>query len=339
MKELLGKQIRLLYDNFSETIHTSNPPHRTQEDQKRGYLILDEPFLEKNISKSEISINCHVDAFNIYPFPHRHDFFELIYVYSGKMVNQIEEQRITLESGDFLLLNPSVIHMPITERRTLSLNILLKKKLFQKTFFNLLLGNDLFSNFFVHSLKQNAGSKKFLLFKDSYICSERMIPCLLLLLKEYALTDSYCGQNMQNLLSCIFAELSRSDLKKQEILQSQKNISMDDIVRYICHHFQTATLENTALHFGYHPKYLSAMLSRQYGKTFSEIRKLYRVHYAAALLLESDFPVNDIIQKAGYTNNSYFYRLFEKTFGTSPTQYRLLKPTPNLLSYFPFADS
>ena len=42
----------------------------------------------------------------------------------------------------------------------------------------------------------------------------------------------------------------------------------------------------------------------------------------SALLAETDIPVRDAAAAAGFSNESYFYTLFRKRFGTTPGEYR-----------------
>lgn len=41
---------------------------------------------------------------------HRHNYIELMYVYSGRMTHHINEQDITIEKGQLLLLNQNIEH-------------------------------------------------------------------------------------------------------------------------------------------------------------------------------------------------------------------------------------
>ena len=49
---------------------------------------------------------------------------------------------------------------------------------------------------------------------------------------------------------------------------------------------------------------------------------LLRVRKAQELLLSTDMAVSSIISHIGYTNENYFYKLFEKNIGMTPAQYR-----------------
>ena len=58
------------------------------------------------------------------------------------------------------------------------------------------------------------------------------------------------------------------------------------------------------------------------GLTFTEYLNLYRLSKAAEMLIESHMPVGDVAQSCGFTNVSYFNRLFRQKYGLAPTAYR-----------------
>lgn len=115
----------------------------------------------KYFKLSNIGINLHIPEYNKIQVAHKHSFFELIYVYRGRMKNQVDRTKIDLEQGDFCLMNPDAIHTPVTiGENALALNILMTNDLFEKSFMNLILDNQLLANFFVDSLFQKKTGEK-----------------------------------------------------------------------------------------------------------------------------------------------------------------------------------
>ncbi|NOV00723.1 response regulator [Paenibacillus planticolens] len=68
--------------------------------------------------------------------------------------------------------------------------------------------------------------------------------------------------------------------------------------------------------------YLSFLFKKETQVGFSEYLNQIRVGKAAELLLESKLPVYAIAERVGYENFNYFGRIFKKTMGVSPQQYR-----------------
>lgn len=50
-----------------------------------------------------------------------------------------------------------------------------------------------------------------------------------------------------------------------------------------------------------------------------------RLNHARLLLESSDYTVNEIMERIGFSNQSYFFRLFKKKYGTTPKEYRTKK--------------
>lgn len=57
-------------------------------------------------------------------------------------------------------------------------------------------------------------------------------------------------------------------------------------------------------------------------KTPSEFVRLIRIEYASKLLITTKLTVSEIMFKSGFSNKSYFYRVFAKQFNLSPKDYR-----------------
>jgi AraC-like DNA-binding protein len=70
------------------------------------------------------------------------------------------------------------------------------------------------------------------------------------------------------------------------------------------------------------PRYLSDLLKQETGKTAIELIHLFLIAEAKDLLKETDYSVSEIAYKLGFENPPYFFRLFKKETGMSPTQFK-----------------
>ena len=107
---------------------------------------------------------------------------------------------------------------------------------------------------------------------------------------------------------------------KQQRLEMQEFVE-DRIVQYIEANADTVTLASAAAHFGYHPVYLSKLLPKRTGRTFSEILLASRMRRAKLLLNQTELPIEKIADMLGYCNSSNFYKAFRRYFGASPREY------------------
>lgn len=69
-------------------------------------------------------------------------------------------------------------------------------------------------------------------------------------------------------------------------------------------------------------EHLTRSLKKYYGVTPSELVTELRLNHASNLLLTSNLSVTDICFDCGFENLSWFYKVFQKKFQTTPTLYR-----------------
>ncbi|WNS44019.1 AraC family transcriptional regulator [Paenibacillus sp. MMS20-IR301] len=69
--------------------------------------------------------------------------------------------------------------------------------------------------------------------------------------------------------------------------------------------------------------YLGQVFKSQEGITVVDQINAARLAYARDYLEQKDLTVTEIMEKVGFGNESYFYRLFKRRYGTTPKEYRL----------------
>ncbi len=70
------------------------------------------------------------------------------------------------------------------------------------------------------------------------------------------------------------------------------------------------------------PIYISRIFKEKTGQTFTEYLSNVRIEAAVELLKHSDLYVYEICERVGYHNLKYFYKIFRKMTGLSPSEYR-----------------
>ena len=98
--------------------------------------------------------------------------------------------------------------------------------------------------------------------------------------------------------------------------------SMTEILNYLNHHYQTATLSDTAAHFGYSTSHFSTLIKEGTGQTFLQIIRNIKLNQACRALRESSLSNNAICELVGYDSPEHFMRTFKKTYGMTPGEYR-----------------
>ncbi len=70
-------------------------------------------------------------------------------------------------------------------------------------------------------------------------------------------------------------------------------------------------------------EHVCRMARKHLGVSPSAYVNRIRMEYAALMLAGSDLTINDIAGECGIENLSYFYRVFQRQYGTTPRQYRM----------------
>ncbi len=95
-----------------------------------------------------------------------------------------------------------------------------------------------------------------------------------------------------------------------------------EIISYIRNHYKSVTLETLSEAFHLSKPYLSKYIKEKAGMTFQEAVKKERMKKARTLLRGTNQTVEAIAVEVGYENVEHFNRLFKKSYGITPVQYR-----------------
>ena len=88
------------------------------------------------------------------------------------------------------------------------------------------------------------------------------------------------------------------------------------------HAFTNITIGSIAAHFGLSPVQFTRRFQTSIGIPPIEYLTLLRLRKARTLLLETDYTIDDIANRCGYSNGFYLSRIFSKKMKMSPSQFR-----------------
>ncbi|WML38029.1 response regulator [Neobacillus sp. OS1-2] len=92
---------------------------------------------------------------------------------------------------------------------------------------------------------------------------------------------------------------------------------------YIEHHYDDSiTLELVAEYVELSPFYLSKLFKDRFGMTFIDYLTEIRINHAKREMADPGKSLKEICYSVGYKDPNYFSRVFKKTTGLSPTEYR-----------------
>jgi two-component system, response regulator YesN len=82
------------------------------------------------------------------------------------------------------------------------------------------------------------------------------------------------------------------------------------------------TRESIAKEFYLNPDYLARIFKKETGLSISDYLIQERIRIAKDLLVNSDMPVKEIVSRVGYSNFSYFSKIFKEISGLNPLAFR-----------------
>jgi AraC family transcriptional regulator, transcriptional activator of pobA len=87
-------------------------------------------------------------------------------------------------------------------------------------------------------------------------------------------------------------------------------------------HAEPLSLRDVARELGMTPGHLTTIVRRRTGRTVGEWIVERRMAEARGLLAETDLPVREVARRVGVPDPGYFSRLFSRTHGASPRDWR-----------------
>jgi two-component system response regulator YesN len=132
------------------------------------------------------------------------------------------------------------------------------------------------------------------------------------------------------------SEITASDFEKMENLDNVKEMSVADKTKnnsdrsvikrakeFIHDHFMDdILLEDVTEQIFMNPAYFSRLFKQETGENFSDYLIKIRMEKAIEYLKMPQYKIYEISAKVGYRNIKYFYKLFKKYTGLTPTEYR-----------------
>lgn len=259
---------------------------------------------------------------------HTHDYIQIWYVMYGCCEHWIGSNCHKLVKGDIFVLPPFVVH-EIRETNSDGVEIIGCE--FSAGFINENLPEDGERS----SLFDFAYLEPFLVSMDNVKprlhltgkAQAKVESLMTDMLQEYKDEKKYYELNIKADLLKLLAIIAREyencgKTENYEIFERYRD-AINSAIRYINENYarqiyiddvcRIAMMSNT---------YFSHLFKQITGKTFVEYVNNLRIQKAAELLGQSDAPISRICFDVGFNDMAYFYRVFKKETGLSPSQYR-----------------
>ena len=141
------------------------------------------------------------------------------------------------------------------------------------------------------------------------------------------LTANHLGKSyMLRALLCRFLELLESARAYRSQVHSATLTREEQVVYKLAKAYRKRTTILTRAEAekitGYCADHVERIVKRHTGMTLSEYGRLFLLQKAAQLLKDSDRSVGSICEELGYSNRTYFNRIFMQHYGLTPSEYR-----------------
>lgn len=132
-------------------------------------------------------------------------------------------------------------------------------------------------------------------------------------------------QAMFNIFLDIFEEIHHQC--SQDFKMQSNQILIDTVKEIIEEQYEDAnlSLQSIASAMKLSSAHVSKQFRQQEAMSISEYINEVRLRNALTLLENKDYSISRIMDMVGYSNESYFFKLFKKKFGTTPKEYRFKK--------------
>ncbi|QUI25272.1 helix-turn-helix domain-containing protein [Vallitalea pronyensis] len=233
---------------------------------------------------------------------HQHNFYELFVVLEGEYVEYINQQKKLLGYGDFHFISPRDRHYFMGKGKGKNI---LRNIAIDKSYFDCIIKT--------HSLSMDPLYASPLTLKKQAIENFIQKSDTLLGYTPSTLNKKYI---FESLLSDIYLDIS--SLANQCIPPWLKKAC--DLTR--THHYYIEGLPKFITLCGKSQEHITREMKKHYHMKPSEFINELRLAKAANELMTTQHSIIDIIYDCGFTNPSYFNRLFKIKYGMTPSHYR-----------------
>lgn len=264
-----------------------------------------------------------VTEWDVETFPlqrHKHSFYEMIYIREGQGVHVLNNNYFPYQSGDIFIVSPEDQHFFEIEKRT------------KFTFIK-------FTDSYFAKHKQHGPDAVFFSSPEEIMCNR--------LLKELKLEmDEISGYILRNTIDNILAYntgkdiasspvvyyqllsifgLIREAVLKLRVRMGKGQTDKEELVSYIHEHIYDPNIlltKNIAEHFHLAPSYFSAYFKRNFGVSYRDYVKGYRIQLIEKRLATPRLTIKEIADEFGFTDTSHFSHYFKTNRSMSPKEFR-----------------
>lgn len=268
-----------------------------------------------------ISLRPHT-RFTDFPM-HWHDYMEMMYMLQGETRHGMPDgSSVHLKQGELLLINRHSAHsIARCGEGDIAVNFIIQKDFLD--FVPDMIGtHNVLGRFLLDSLRNYEQDMSYLYFR---IADQPEMQLLLQSIVYTLIAERTAGMQIRRTeMGLLFLHLlSRPECMVMPFTAHQENLYAIELLQEIRQNYAAFVLRDFAARKHVSSAYLCKVVKEATGKNCTELLQERRIEKAKRMLRETDLSIMEICSAVGYSNSSYFYRIFEAAEGMSPNQWRV----------------
>ncbi len=254
---------------------------------------------------------------------HGHSFLEFSYIEKGEIEHSFGERTETLKAGDYFIVDYGSKHKykSVNDKDVSVINLLFYPDFLDRT----LSRGDNFEkvvNSYLVRFKYRAlqYSPTGIRFFDE---NGEIYNIVQNILREFTSCESGHLEYIRCLLVQIFINTMRKIVK--EDVETKESEVIKEIANSVKNNYdKKLNLAVFAKQYNYSLSHISKKFTEEMGAGFTEYLQRIRIEHACILLENSDMAVSEIASRVGYLNTKFFNKIFKKTLGVTPREFKKL---------------
>lgn len=316
MKEEILKQLRVITEEEREILNGRKDVNTEIYNLNRSMTVDCERLLERG---HLIDLRPHTRFIH---FPkHTHNYVELVYMCSGQTRHIVNGTEVTLNEGELLFMSQNAEQeIYPAGKEDLAVNFIILPEFFHQLLDMIGTESSLIRDFLVECLRNDRQDISFLHFQvvDVLPIQNLMENLIWMLLTRQPNRRRLYSTTMGLVFLHLMNSTEKMDIGKDHY---EQNIALQ-VFRFIDENYCKGELSDLAKENGYDLYQLSRLIKNVTGRTYTQLLQEKRLKQAAFLLENTRLSITDVSLDVGYSNFSYFYKIFREKYGMSPKQFR-----------------
>jgi|GEM_PF-2229051 len=258
-------------------------------------------------------------------FEHEHSEIELIFMLKGKMTCLIDRKECHFDEPTVLLIPPGLKHATnifLDDCSCLSCSLVYqteKPTEIKRIFYDLTKGNTAYNSCLIDEDLQKKLDKMYMEHLNPGCFAQERVNAYFILV----MTGLFCSFAKQ--CPDFKLKINRTSDLDSEIQHYMLSKQLIDYINLNCGYKLSVKELADAVHMSVGN--LQRILNNITGRTFTDLLREARVTRAKSMIWRTQYSLNDIADKCGYSSYESFYKQFKQNIGMSPQEYRELTHT------------